>query len=266
MAENVKELLQDNLRVFVVPVEILEVEGLSIYEKMAYIVIRSHCNARGTSAFPSYSTIAREASMSRSSAIRAVEGLLQKGLLHKEIRYDVSKNRKVKHTSNNYTLENPSKVVSHRHQCPTDTTLVSHRHHPSVPQTPEHNHLTYSMNMIDCSGEVAAVESHPNDQDPILHTLYQNASICMIEDEKSLKDARSYIVEIYVMLHNQFPNQLLSEIVERACQLFSERAYDWKQPFHMKINMQNPVGFFHTCYKDAIKEYKALRSKHKVHR
>ena len=33
------EFLQDNLRVFVVPVDIMDVQGLDIYEQMVYIVL-----------------------------------------------------------------------------------------------------------------------------------------------------------------------------------------------------------------------------------
>lgn len=112
--------------------------------------------------------------------------------------------------------------------------------------------------LIDCRGEIAAAsESIEIVDDPIYKALNENASICMIEDEVSLKQIPTYIGEIYIMLHKQFQYQLLPEIVERACQLFSERAYDWRQPFKMKIDLQNPVGYFHMCYKDAVKEYKA---------
>lgn len=261
MSENHQDTLQDNLRVFVVPVEILEVEGLSIYEKMVYIVIRSHANIREASAFPSYSTIAKEGSMSRRKAIDAVASLVEKGLLRKEIRLDVSKNRKIRNTSNLYHLEHPrtaqKNLTSARHAPPP----VHDMHHPSAPRAPEHNHLTKSFrNMIDCNRKITTfLTGNETDKDPVFEKLTANASSCMIQDNVSLKDVPAYIGEIYIMLHNQFSNQLAPEIVERACQLFSERAYDWRQPFRMKIDMQNPVGFFHTCYKDAVKEYKANR-------
>jgi rubrerythrin len=151
MSNERKEFLQDDgqLRVFIVPVDIMNVQNLTIYEQMTYMVLRSYVNPTDPTAFPSYATIAKRGRMSRSSAIRAVEGLAQKGLIKKEIRLDVSKNRKIRNTSNMYTLITPKPegnkgVVSHRHQggeCLTDTTpsvsqtppLVSHRHHPQYP-------------------------------------------------------------------------------------------------------------------------------------
>jgi hypothetical protein len=75
---------------------------------MTYIVIRSHANVREESAFPSYSTIAKEGSMSRRHAMRCVESLVEKGLLRKEVRLDVSKHRKIRNTSNLYHIEHPS--------------------------------------------------------------------------------------------------------------------------------------------------------------
>ena len=122
-----QEFLQDNLRVFVVPVEILDVPETSIYEKMAYMVLRSFSNPREAVAFPSYATIARLGSMSRRQAIYAVQGLVEKGLLRKEMRYDVTKDRKIRNTSNKYYMERP---------------VVQEMHHPSAPRAPKQNHLT----------------------------------------------------------------------------------------------------------------------------
>lgn len=144
-----QEFLQDNLRVFVVPVEILDVPETSIYEKMAYMVLRSFSNPREAVAFPSYATIARLGSMSRRQAIYAVQGLVEKGLLRKEMRYDVTKDRKIRNTSNKYYMERP--VVQEMHhpsaqdappQCTTCTPPVQEMHHPSAPRAPKQNHLT----------------------------------------------------------------------------------------------------------------------------
>lgn len=102
------EFLQDKLRVFIVPTDILKVD-LDIYEKMVYIVLRSFCNGHDNAvAFPSYKTIAELSSMSRAKAITVVQSLIDKGLISKEIRWDVSKNRKIRNTSNLYTLETPT--------------------------------------------------------------------------------------------------------------------------------------------------------------
>lgn len=151
MSNKRQDILQDDgqLRIFVVPVDIIDVPDLNIYEQMTYMILRSYVNPTDSTAFPSYSTIAKRGRMSRRSAIRAIEGLVQKGLLNKEIRLDVSKNRKIRNTSNLYTVNTPKpmenkEVVTDRHQggeCLTDTTpsvsqtppLVTDRHHPWCP-------------------------------------------------------------------------------------------------------------------------------------
>jgi Helix-turn-helix domain len=258
-----KELLQDNLRVFVVPVEILEVEGLSIYEKMAYIVIRSHANAREASAWPSYSLIAKEASMSRRKAIDAVASLIEKGLLRKEIRLTVNKNRKIRNTSNLYKLEHPSVCRTQKKEstsAPHAPPLVHDMHHPSAPRAPEHNHLTNSIrNKMDGNAAETAATDDSSLLDSIYKTLQDNASICMVEDGVSFKDRPTHIDEIFVMLQNRFHNRLAPEIVAKACQLFSEQAYEWRQPFRMKIVLKSPVGFFKSCYDEALKLHKASK-------
>src|SRR5690625_97976 len=106
------DFLQDNLRVFVVPVEIMEVQDLDIYEQMVYIVLRSFTNPRESTAFPSYNTIAKLGRMSRRKAIDCVANLVEKGLLKKEVRLDVTKNRKIRNTSNLYTVSFPDMVHS----------------------------------------------------------------------------------------------------------------------------------------------------------
>ena len=126
------DFLQDNLRVFVVPVEIMDVQNLDIYEQMVYIVLRSFTNPREATAFPSYNTIAKLGRMSRRKAIDCVASLVQKGLIKKEVRMDVTKNRKIRNTSNLYTVENPKKGVHSVHQ-------------GSAHCAPEHNHLTKTI-------------------------------------------------------------------------------------------------------------------------
>ena len=104
------DFLQDNLRVFVVPVEIMDVQELDIYEQMVYIVLRSFTNPRDVTAFPSYNTIAKLGRMSRRKAIDCVTSLTEKGLLKKEVRFDVTKSRKIRNTSNLYTVKSPKEI------------------------------------------------------------------------------------------------------------------------------------------------------------
>ncbi|WP_100523423.1 helix-turn-helix domain-containing protein [Mycobacteroides abscessus] len=140
------EFLQDNLRVFVVPVDIMDIPDLDIYEQMVYIVLRSFANAREATAFPSYSTIAKLGRMSRRKAIDCVATLVAKGLLKKEVRLDVTKHRKIRNTSNLYTIETP-KVVHSMHQGSAQHApgVVHSMHQGSAQHAPEYNHLTKSL-------------------------------------------------------------------------------------------------------------------------
>src|SRR5699024_6604885 len=141
------DFLQDNLRVFVVPVEIMDVQNLDIYELMVYIVLRSFTNPREATAFPSYNTIAKLGRMSRRKAIDCVASLVQKGLIKKEVRMDVTKNRKIRNTSNLYTVENPKKGVHSVHQGSAQCAprIVHSVHQGSAQCAPEHNHLTKTI-------------------------------------------------------------------------------------------------------------------------
>ncbi len=141
-----KEFLQDNLRVFVVPVDIMDVPSLDIYEQMVYMVLRSFANPREATAFPSYNTIAKLGRMSRRKAIDCVTSLVEKGLLKKEVRLDVTKNRKIRNTSNLYTIESPRVVHSvHQGSAQCAPGVVHAVHQGSAQRAPEHNHLTKSL-------------------------------------------------------------------------------------------------------------------------
>jgi hypothetical protein len=107
------EFLQDNLRVFVAPVALMEFPDLDIYEQMIYMVLRSFCNPRNNSVFPKYATLAKNGRMSERKAIDAVKGLIEKRLIKKEIRLKVTSNRKVTNDSNLYTLIHPNEALSH---------------------------------------------------------------------------------------------------------------------------------------------------------
>lgn len=87
-------------RWFDVENDLIDRDDLDIYEKMAYIVIARHTNA-DDQAFPSYTTISNKGRMSRRKAIDAVKGLLDKGLIIKEIRRNDENNL---NQSNLYTL------------------------------------------------------------------------------------------------------------------------------------------------------------------
>lgn len=144
-----KELIQDDLRVFVAPVAALEDTALSANEKLIYLVLRSFCTPHKAEAFPSHSTIAKLSSLSRSTVIRVLTSLSDKGYLEikQSFKYD-DKTKKARQTSNTYSLSLPVKHVYNSNRgvtltrggCHTDTgggvTLTHHEHNQK-----EHNQL-----------------------------------------------------------------------------------------------------------------------------
>lgn len=278
------EQLQDSLRVFVAPVEIFEVAEIDIYEKMVYLVIRSHCNARDNIAWPSYDTIAREGSMSRRKAIDAVRGLLEKGLLIKnegssKPHRSVTKNGRIRNDSNRYELERPSVLMAHgrltsnkpnqnrtkktsaRHAPP----LVHDMHHPSAQRAPEYNHLKESLlNMFDCMGAPAETAAAADSSEPVQNEIYEalNEYIPKYVYVDGIPVGESYIADIFCMLVRQFPDRLDPEIVEMAARMYFDRTAQYApgtpNGISMKIDVKNPVGLYQTCYKEAIQLYKAL--------
>lgn len=115
--------------------------------------------------------------------------------------------------------------------------------------------------LIDCmkAREELACSSESIDSN-LATEIYQNlekhcSKKCYVANGVTM--SRGYINEIYLMLINQFPTQLSSEVIELACDLYTDRATDLYGNMRMKID--SPIGFFNTCYKDAIKQYKATR-------
>lgn len=109
---------------------------------------------------------------------------------------------------------------------------------------------------MDASAEVAAAsESSP---DPIFESLNKYVpGHCFV---KGIPLGEAYISEIYLMLANQFPNQLDPEVVEIASGLYFDRACQQNgDRVMMKLEVDNPTGFFQTCYKDAILLYKLTK-------
>lgn len=68
-----------------IPRWLLYRQDVTIYAKVAYLVIASHANRSGT-AWPSLALIATEGSMSRESAKRGVQDLLAMGVIERETR------------------------------------------------------------------------------------------------------------------------------------------------------------------------------------
>jgi hypothetical protein len=78
-------------------------EALSCHEKIVLLVIASHVNDLGTPAWPSFNTIADMASVSRSTAIRAVKSATEKGWI------SITRRKKTNgvNKSNVYRLKTP---------------------------------------------------------------------------------------------------------------------------------------------------------------
>jgi hypothetical protein len=80
---------------------VLERNDLGVHAKMVYVVLSSHATANDQRCFPSYATVAREASVARRTAIRAVAELVATRLLVKTSRYRADSRSP---TSNLYVL------------------------------------------------------------------------------------------------------------------------------------------------------------------
>lgn len=283
-----EDQLQDNLRVFVAPVEILEVEGLSIYEKMAYLVIRSHCNARESSAWPSYATIAKEGSMSRRKAIDAVAELERLGLIVKNDgssspRRSVSKHGKIRNDSNLYELERPATLMAAGRlkstRVPRKKTeggahgalgVVHDMHQGGAHGAPEYNHLKDPSLKSGKIDRAAAAASPPPDlADEIIndenHTEVYNALLDHAPGNVYIADnlpaPESVIQQLFTMIVSRFPQQLSADVVELACAGYFQAACA-AGPGHtvmMRGEIREPVGLFHRCYAEAIKLHKARR-------
>lgn len=129
------------------------------------------------------------------------------------------------------------------------------------PSTGNPTHTNNDLTLFDYMGAsaeiAAAAESSP---DPIFESLNKHVPVhCFV---KGISLAEAYIYEIYLMLINQFQNQLDPAVVEIACELYFERACQQNgDRIMMKLDVENPVGYFRFCYEDAIKQYKLKRSK-----
>jgi len=142
MKKNENEFLKDDLRVFVVPVDIMEIPDLDIYEQMVYIVLRSFVNPHKAEAFPSYNTIAKLGRMSRRKAIDVIQSLLEKGLIQKESRFQVKDRKIIRQTSNLYTLKRPPQAEKTEGGAQRAPGVVHSVHRGGAQRAPqEYNHL-----------------------------------------------------------------------------------------------------------------------------
>jgi hypothetical protein len=125
-------------KMLIMPVDVFKVEGLSIYDQMVYMVIRSFMNGKTKIAFPSYDTISKLGRMSRRKAIDCVKVLIEKGLLKKECR--PSGNDKKDHSSNVYQFPSEHPASSKEHPASSDSECPAPKQKDFKPITKQMNH------------------------------------------------------------------------------------------------------------------------------
>lgn len=237
----VKEYIKDSMRVFVVPVEILEIEDLSIYEKMVYITLRSYANAHKAEAFPSYATIAKMGSMSRRQAMRCVQNLIEKGLIQKETRFDVTKNKEIRQTSNLYTLQSPQqKAVTDSHQCPPVTGVVTDSHRGSDSESPENNHLKEPINNNGWMGDPAPEKNNESTQDEnIQRDWKQFKDFCI---DNGIDGSQG--IDLYKVWRTHYNAAPVSIVIAMLRELLNDKIV-FKKDGWTEQEYKNFVGLFH---------------------
>lgn len=252
--------LKDTLRVFVVPTEILDMEELTTHEKMVYIVLRSYANSQDDTAFPSYDTIAKKASMHRRTAIKCVEKLVKLGLLVKEERKKVNKNGKISPTSNLYTIRRPAEIKNevvnpsesntpplvndmHYPSEPDSLPLVNEIHHPSESDSPEQKNIKIT-------------------NDKRLKENYRERDLLKgAEIEEELKD---YIEERLEKFEEKgIDLQMVINWIEANTEFysFSEFAVGINQLLEFPEPIKNPIRFLNSTFADIEKYVKDFRKK-----
>ncbi|MEK4876462.1 helix-turn-helix domain-containing protein [Bacillus sp. FSL W8-0102] len=241
--------LKDTLRVFVVPTEILDMEELTIYEKMVYVVLRSYANSQDDTAFPSYDTIAKKASMSKRKAIDCVEKLVKLGLLVKEERKKVSKKGKISPTSNLYYIRRPSEVNKgvvndmHHPSAPDALPLVHDMHHPSAHGAPENKNNKITSNKI--------LKENLRERD-----LIEGAEI-----EEELKDYLKDRIEEFEKKGIDLQTVINWIETNKEFYSFSEFAVGINQLLEFPEPIKNPIRFLNSTFAEIEKYVKDFRKK-----
>lgn len=232
------EFIQDDLKVFVVPVEILDRDDLTTHEKMVYITLRSYANPHEPQAFPSYATIAKKGSMSRRQAIRCVESLVQKGIIRKEIRMTVTKKREIKQTSNLYHIGRPYKKQGGDSQ---SLGGVTHSHWGGDSQSPEHNHMNITIsNMDGWDGDPS--QKNPSDESQAKKKWDMFRGLC---EKEGLDNKR--IMSLWKIYIHQYKNVPVTAVMAVLRDLLRDKWDNQAKAFYGmgKGEFKNFEGLFH---------------------
>jgi predicted transcriptional regulator len=143
---------------FQVPNDIFEL-GLSTNEMMVFFYL-ARCGNNGKVAFPSYNTIADKTGTSKSTVIRVIKNLEEKGLIVKQIRKDYETGR---NKSNTY------KVAVNLSQLKNDGVtqtqgIVSERNKDSVTVKPN-KELSINNNIDKEINNIHTLEKHKSDEE-----------------------------------------------------------------------------------------------------
>lgn len=170
-------------------VEVFHTEVGNPMHKLVLLKLADNANDNGE-CYPSYHHIAKECEISKSTAMRAVDALCDKGLLIKQPRYLIGGKEQ---TSNFYVIVLPSLqgsvtvtpvVVSERHQGSVTVTpgVVSERH-------PNQSYITSKENIKDIPPCIPPEEKHVN-QDGVNEAalrclaFYNDKAGCKYRDAK----------------------------------------------------------------------------------
>lgn len=89
----------------------------------------------------------------------------------------------------------------------------------------------------------------------ILDALYKHTQRIEINENAS---GIEFADEFFVMLKKYYPTRLHPEIVKIACLLYNQNQVSlYKEDAIAVGKIKNPTGWFHKCYKDAIRMWKA---------
>ncbi|MBD7971391.1 helix-turn-helix domain-containing protein [Paenibacillus gallinarum] len=113
--------------------------------------------------------------------------------------------------------------------------------------------------LIEAATEIAVSELNSESFNNEIHkalSTYLPESIYL----EGIPAGSAYVEEIFLMLQEQFPNQLDPEVIRIAADRYFDRtaylAPDAPNGVKMKIDVRNPIGLFNKVYSEAIQLYK----------